>query len=173
MAAADTMYNIAWCDVRFRNEVLNTPNVLRAVPAMPAHVVPHVDALGRTNIGFPGGIVLTPCLFVDPGRKPAAMTDKGAADDGIQREYQWNRNQGVVGAAKDRHTAQRLFFFLHPSFGPAGVCTVSHLCHRNACMNPRHMTVESLPVNKGRNGCAGGICCQHIVRCLMPGPAIY
>lgn len=169
----ETIYNNAWCDARFLNEVLNAPNVLRVVPGMPAHVVPQMNALGRINIGFPAGINITNCQFINPATKPAAMTDKGVADDGIQREYQWNRNQGIVGAVKDRLTAQRMYFFNHPQFGPAAVCTISHLCHRNACMNPRHMTIESLPVNKGRNGCAGGICCQHVVRCLMPGPAIY
>jgi len=162
-----TPYNILWGDVL--NEVSQAPGVLHTVADMPPIIVQHQGA--HVNIGFPVDVFITPCLFVDSAHKPAAMTQKGHADDGVQYEYQWNRNQGVVGAAKDRVIAQRMYFINHPRYG-AGV-TVSHLCHRNACMNPAHMTIEPLPINKGRNGCAGGISCQHVVRCIMPGPSIF
>jgi len=169
-----TNYNIAWCDVRFAADVFHAAGVLHVdLARAPVIIVPVIDANGHVNIGFPAGINLTACTFVDPLHKPAGLTDKGFADDGVQREYQWNRNQGVAGAVKDRHAAQRMFFWHHPAFGPAATRTISHLCHRNACMNPNHMTIEPLPCNKGRNGCAGGICCQHVVRCLMPGPQIF
>jgi len=49
--------------------------------------------------------------------------------------------------------------------------TVSHLCHRETCLNPRHLVYESLEANKGRNGCSGPTGgCVHIPRCLQTGP---
>lgn len=47
--------------------------------------------------------------------------------------------------------------------------TVSHLCHNPVCANPEHHTLETLEVNKGRNGCPGGPHCHHRVKCLRPG----
>lgn len=48
--------------------------------------------------------------------------------------------------------------------------TVSHLCHNNWCHNWQHHIVESLDVNKSRNGCPGGPHCHHRITCLIPGP---
>lgn len=49
--------------------------------------------------------------------------------------------------------------------------TVSHLCHNENCYFSQHLWLESLPVNKGRNGCPGPFhgCC-HQKRCIRPGP---
>lgn len=51
--------------------------------------------------------------------------------------------------------------------------TCSHLCHNDMCMNPAHFVIETLAVNKGRNGCAGGQACQHMIKCTRPGSHIF
>lgn len=49
--------------------------------------------------------------------------------------------------------------------------TVSHLCHKNWCHNPKHHVFESLASNKGRNGCPGpNKGCLHTPKCLISGP---
>jgi len=51
--------------------------------------------------------------------------------------------------------------------------TTSHLCHNGPlCHNINHICIESLAINKGRNGCAGGTCCRHQPPCLIPGPYV-
>lgn len=47
--------------------------------------------------------------------------------------------------------------------------TVSHLCHNGNCLNPRHLVLESLAVNKSRNVCPGPTNCNHKPLCLVPG----
>lgn len=47
--------------------------------------------------------------------------------------------------------------------------TVSHLCHNTDCFNPKHHVLETLEVNKSRNGCPGGNHCHHRVKCIRPG----
>jgi len=51
--------------------------------------------------------------------------------------------------------------------------TVSHLCHKYNCVNPSHIYMAPLDVNKGMNGCAGGNFCTHEIRCIRPGPGLY
>lgn len=50
------------------------------------------------------------------------------------------------------------------------VSTVSHLCHNPWCYNYNHHVLESLELNKARNGCPGGPVCRHKTKCLRPGP---
>ena len=50
--------------------------------------------------------------------------------------------------------------------------TASHLCHTNGCINPKHLVLESLAVNKSRNVCPAGDKCWHWPRCLRPGHQI-
>lgn len=47
--------------------------------------------------------------------------------------------------------------------------TVSHLCHQNWCYNWNHHVLESLSINKARNGCPAGPSCRHKVKCIIPG----
>lgn len=68
-----------------------------------------------------------------------------------------------------RSVAYRVPFFGHACFDDERY-TVSHLCHNNECFNWEHHVLESLAVNKSRNGCPGGDHCHHQVRCIMPGP---
>jgi len=49
--------------------------------------------------------------------------------------------------------------------------TASHLCHNSRCRNPLHVVMESLAMNKGRNGCAGPEHCAHKPKCLIVGKA--
>ena len=51
--------------------------------------------------------------------------------------------------------------------------TVAHLCHKYNCVNPAHVYMAPLDVNKGMNGCAGANLCCHETRCIRPGPALY
>jgi hypothetical protein len=48
--------------------------------------------------------------------------------------------------------------------------TASHLCHNAKCLNPKHLVLETLAVNKARNGCPSCEHCFHKPRCLIPGP---
>lgn len=47
--------------------------------------------------------------------------------------------------------------------------TVSHLCHGGKCVNPDHLVLESLAVNKSRNVCPGQPRCNHTPQCIQPG----
>ena len=38
--------------------------------------------------------------------------------------------------------------------------------------NAKHLAMEELDINKGRNGCMGGTCCGHLPACLRPGPKV-
>jgi hypothetical protein len=68
-----------------------------------------------------------------------------------------------------RRLAWRIPFLLDPQIDVANV-TVSHLCHNTNCYNWNHHTLESLDINKARNGCPGGSRCFHTPTCLRPGP---
>lgn len=59
-----------------------------------------------------------------------------------------------------------------PGYVAAGypqLMTVSHLCHNSWCYNWNHHILESLAVNKSRNGCPAGNSCRHKVKCIIPG----
>jgi hypothetical protein len=63
--------------------------------------------------------------------------------------------------------------FCYPEKGSQSNMTASHLCHNAVCLNPYHVCLESLEVNKGRNGCAGPPNkCDHTPQCFIPGPNI-
>lgn len=49
--------------------------------------------------------------------------------------------------------------------------TASHLCHQGdqCCVNPTHLVLESLAINKSRNTCAGPPLCHHQPVCLGQG----
>jgi len=47
--------------------------------------------------------------------------------------------------------------------------TVSHLCHHDICLNPAHLVLESLALNKSRNSCPGDQNCYHKPKCLRSG----
>ena len=80
-----------------------------------------------------------------------------------------DRSGRPVSAKKPK--SYRIGFLLHPNFGDSSDdYPVSHLCHHNFCHNPAHLVLESLALNKSRNGCPGGAFCQHQTKCLRPGP---
>jgi len=73
--------------------------------------------------------------------------------------------------SKFRSAAHALAFNLEKQYAGADK-TASHLCHNGACRNPLHVVMESLPANKGRNGCAGPAHCGHNPKCLIVGPTL-
>lgn len=75
----------------------------------------------------------------------------------------------TIDGTRVRPVAYRVAFLDSPVFADQSL-TVSHLCHNNWCMNWEHHVLESLEVNKARNGCPGGPHCHHRVKCLRPGP---
>lgn len=83
--------------------------------------------------------------------------------------YQYNfTDPESESGRRFRPCAYRIPFLLEEGFYDDAM-TVSHLCHNNLCHNWDHHVLESLPVNKGRNGCPGGPSCRHKVKCLIPG----
>jgi len=89
--------------------------------------------------------------------------NKGKSAEGSRYQYDL-RSKG-----HGRPKAVRLVFLDSPSFGDEDY-TVSHLCHTDWCLNPKHLVLETLPDNKGRNGCPGPGSCRHSTQCLIPGP---
>lgn len=83
------------------------------------------------------------------------------------REVEFQYDLRGIGGGRPK--AYRVPFLLDKEFQDLKF-TVSHLCHHPWCLNPRHHVLETLPDNKGRNGCPGGKSCCHRVRCLIPGP---
>jgi len=69
---------------------------------------------------------------------------------------------------KKQYDIGRWVFVQHPCFIDKQY-GISHLCHNNWCYNWRHHIFENNEINKGRNGCPGGIHCFHKVRCERPG----
>lgn len=111
-----------------------------------------------------GGNVSLNCFTINYGSTVRGFT-KSKGVNVTQSRYQYDlRNYG-----HGRPKAVRVIFLESPSFGNQEY-TVSHLCHTDWCINPRHLVLETLPDNKGRNGCPGPGFCQHSIQCLMPGP---
>lgn len=111
------------------------------------------------------------CWEIDYDHKPRGFlcsTTQTDRDKGVVPKYQYRVGQAKMTAWHVPFLGQRR----DPS-NPELKLTLSHLCHNNACYNPDHHTVESLAVNKGRNGCAGGSKCAHKrAPCLIRGPDI-
>lgn len=88
-------------------------------------------------------------------------------------QYDCGSHRDVNSGKRYRPKAYRVPFLALPGGLEAdddgGSMTVSHLCHSNWCLNPKHHVLESLPDNKGRNGCPGPPGCRHAVQCLIPG----
>lgn len=81
------------------------------------------------------------------------------------RRLQWKRT--VTPGNVVKLTAAAVGFNLQNQWEK----TVSHLCHNETCLNPRHVVYESLAANKGRNGCSGpNGGCTHRPRCVRKGP---
>ncbi len=75
----------------------------------------------------------------------------------------------AVKHCRYRPVAYRIAFLDDVNFENSDF-TVSHLCHNPGCMNPSHHVFETLEVNIGRRGCAGGSHCHHKTTCIRPGP---
>ncbi len=106
------------------------------------------------------------CLTLPRSGLPKGFTFSGVKKDSDIPRFQYDL--GIVGGKRYRPVAYRVPFLDHPEFDNPE-WTVSHLCHRGDCFNPAHHTLESLAVNKSRNGCPGGPHCHHRVKCLIPG----
>ena len=116
------------------------------------------------------GTVNLSCVQIRLDRIPTGFTcatSKAAEQPVTELDWQYNLRQSHNGL---RPKAYRVPFADHAEFANSKEYTVSHLCHNNWCHNPRHHVLETLPDNKGRNGCPGGPNCRHRVRCLLPGP---
>jgi len=101
------------------------------------------------------------CWEIDDDNKPTGFRGK----DG---KFQYDLRSTLP--EEDRIRAWRVPFLEHQCYHFAGY-TVSHLCHNDRCYNWRHHVFEPLPVNKGRNGCPGGLHCHHRrFVCRRPGP---
>jgi len=92
---------------------------------------------------------------------------EGSTAAGFSKGSGWQYDLRAYDGTRPK--AYRIPFLLHPEFKNPDY-TVSHLCHNNWCMKPSHHVLESLAMNKARNGCPGGTHCHHEVRCIMPGP---
>jgi hypothetical protein len=83
--------------------------------------------------------------------------------------FQYNFKDPMTKDTKRfRPVAYRMPFLTDPCFYDKCI-TISHLCHNNWCYNWNHHTIETLAVNKARNGCPAGPNCRHTVKCLIPG----
>jgi hypothetical protein len=111
------------------------------------------------------------CWQIDPEHKPTGFTCSTTLKDqqaGVLPKYQY-RFEGskmtawhvpFIDTRRDPRMKEHTW-------------TLSHLCHNPSCYNWNHHTMESLAVNKGRNGCAGGTMCAHRrAPCLIRGPDI-
>jgi|SRR4029079_4290775 len=101
------------------------------------------------------------CWELKPGKKPGFRHKKDYAG------YQYDLR--AYQLTSQRPLAWRVPFLLHKYYELEGY-TVSHLCHNSKCYRWKHHRFEPLPVNKGRNGCPGGLHCHHKEQCIMPGP---
>lgn len=83
--------------------------------------------------------------------------------------YQYNLGTTFT-SSRYRPVAYRVPFLEDPNFFDTKSYTVSHLCHNNWCYDWDHHVLETLEVNKSRNGCPGNIHCHHSIKCIIPGP---
>jgi len=140
---------------------------------VPADAAYH-NGRGLEAAGYSGGIVLKCHRFPCP-TKEATLRSKlrgvglcqKTGPDGIAKEQ--------LKCGKSKKMANRFHFV--PALLKSGDwdnenITISHLCHNPACTNAKHLTMEELDINKGRNGCMGGTCCGHLPACLRPGPKV-
>jgi len=132
------------------------------------------NGLGLEAAGYPGRITLDCHRFPCPTNEPSqrnklrgvGLCQKTGAD-GIAKEQ--------LKCGKTKKMANRFHFvasLLKTGDWHNENVTISHLCHNPACTNPKHLTMEELDINKGRNGCMGGTCCGHLPACLRPGPKV-
>lgn len=105
------------------------------------------------------------CFTLKAGSKLPPGFTRSSGNDSETTQYQYDLRSIKAGRPK----AYRVVFLTTPGFDDQTM-TVSHLCHHQWCLNPRHVVLESLADNKGRNGCPGPSACQHRARCLRPGP---
>lgn len=125
-----------------------------------------------SRAGFSGDIVLNCKRFPDVGtdsrkRMRGVHLSQKLGPDGTRKEQlKWRDGKNI---ANRFHFAAALV--ANGQWEDIGV-TVSHLCHNAECCNKEHLCMESLAVNKGRNGCMGGSCCGHSPACIRPGPNV-
>jgi len=101
------------------------------------------------------------CWVIDDNNRPKGFT--GNKKEGLQYDLR------TALPTEGRIRAWRVPFLGHRCYTVKGY-TVSHLCHNDICVNWDHHCFEPLYVNKGRNGCPGGLHCHHQTRCIRPGP---
>jgi len=126
------------------------------------------DGTDLASAGYPPGDIVLECMvFPTAGHKRDAMRGRflSRKSSGIEQ---------FTSQSFGKPTANRLHFAkeLTDSQWNDEDLTVDHRCHNPVCVNPEHLCMSSLAINKGRNGCAGGKFCKHLVKCLRPGPFI-
>ena len=123
--------------------------------------------LAPLRVGTAGGVnkwyVQMTCHEIPPGAPlPTGLRRSGLTAAGSPR-YQYRLPNG------QRPPAARVFFIDTQLDGLWDGWTVSHLSHNPGCLNPEHLALEPLDVNRARNGCPAGWKCYHQVRCIRPG----
>ena len=116
------------------------------------------EATGLTCYFLPKGAVVRYC----------SCSTIQAEDGDLNVVWQYSFVQ-ADGTTRYRSKLGRFFFETRPEFYDEGFM-VSHLCHNEFCLNTKHLCLETLEDNKGRNGCPGPVGgCMHAVPCLIPG----
>lgn len=103
------------------------------------------------------------CKKINPSNLPIGFTKTR------ENKYQYNfTDPNSLSKKRFRPLAYRIPFLQEKGFYD-NTMTVSHLCHNSWCYNWNHHILESLAVNKSRNGCPAGNSCRHKVKCIIPG----
>jgi hypothetical protein len=98
------------------------------------------------------------CMVIDQSDPPKYFRFQS-------KKWQYDLRRYNLG----RPMAWRIPFLMDPNFNNNNY-TISHLCHNPNCYNWEHHVLESLDLNKARNGCPGGPHCHHLIKCIRPGP---
>ncbi len=121
-----------------------------------------IDKPSFVNTWFNASLQLD-CKEINPNNLPSGFTRTK------ESKYQYNFTDPETTEKKRfRPVAYRMPFLQEKGFYDPNM-TVSHLCHNNWCYNWDHHILESLPINKARNGCPAGPSCRHKVKCIIPG----
>ena len=138
---------------------------------VPAGALYH-DGTSIARAGYPGDIRLACKRFPSVGTpqrkrmRGVHLSQKLGLDGTRKEQLKWRGGKNI---ANRFHFVDQL---LSSDDWDNEQMTVSHLCHFAECCNAGHLCMETLAVNKGRNGCMGGACCGHQPACIRPGPNV-
>jgi len=128
------------------------------------------DGRSLTDAGYPNGDIVLQCWVLDETSCMHGdyVSNKSGKADGEKLQQYTTTNFGKPSLNR----AQLSNTMTQDEF-TGSVLTVAHKCHKYSCVNPDHVYMAPLDINKGMNGCAGGNFCTHAIRCIRPGPALY